>query len=332
MKIALVVDAVLPVLDYGGTERVVWGLGKALAAMGHDVSLVCRAGSRAPFARVIVRDPRLPLVRQIPEGTDVVHFQENVPDDFPLPWLVTCNGNVLHLSESKMRRAVFVSRNHAERFGAETYVHNGLDWSAYALPPRLPALSARSGFHFLGKAAWRVKNVRGAIRVALRASRSGRLEVLGGSRLNFRMGFRLTLSPRVRFHGMVGDSEKTRVILASRGLIFPVRWHEPFGLAVTESLYLGTPVFATPYGSLPELVTPEVGFLSADSAEMSAHIREHGGAYSPQLCHDYAAELFSARAMAGKYLKLYERVANGHPLNPRLLPPSAPGIIRLPWT
>ena len=41
---------------------------------------------------------------------------------------------------------------------------------------------------------------------------------------------------------------------ASRGLIFPVRWHEPFGLAVIESLYFGCPVFATPYGALPELV------------------------------------------------------------------------------
>ena len=62
------------------------------------------------------------------------------------------------------------------------------------------------------------------------------------------------------FLGQVDDITKKYVIERSQGLIFPVKWHEPFGLAVTESLYLGAPVFATPYGSLPELVNEEVDF------------------------------------------------------------------------
>jgi hypothetical protein len=52
--------------------------------------------------------------------------------------------------------------------------------------------------HFLGKAAWRVKNVQGAIDV-IKRTRTEKLIVMGGSRLNFKMGFRLTLSSGIRF-------------------------------------------------------------------------------------------------------------------------------------
>ena len=130
---------------------------------------------------------------------------------------------------------------------------------------------------------------------------------------------------------MVNDEEKARVILKSRGLIFPVRWHEPFGLAVTESLYFGAPVFATPYGSMPELVIPEVGFLSADSDEMANHIRNFGGDYNPKRCNEYAATVFSAEAMARNYLKLYEQAANGHPLNAAQTPQQSNPMERLAW-
>ncbi len=96
-----------------------------------------------------------------------------------------------------------------------------------------------------------------------------------------------------------------------------MKWDEPFGLAITESLYCGAPVFGTPYGSLPELVTPEVGFLTADSAEMTEHLL-HGYHYTPQTCHEYAADLFNSQVMAKAYLQKYEQAANGHPLNEHL--------------
>ncbi len=332
MNIAIVLNNILPAQTYGGTERVIWGLAKALSTMGHKVSLICGKGSRVPFAQVIERDPSLPLERLIPADADVVHFQEDAPDNFQKPYIITCHGNRIALAERQRSMSVYVSRNHAERHGCSAFVHNGLDWSAYPSPAELPPMRSRCGFHFLGKAAWRAKNVKGAINVALKASdETIRLRVLGGDRLCLKMGFRLTLSPRIRFHGMVTDTEKARIILNSRGLIFPIRWHEPFGLAVTESLYLGAPVFATPYGSMPELITPEVGFMCADSNEMAAHIRECGGDYSPSLCHEYAATLFSAEAMARNYLKLYEQAANGLPLNTMMTPPEADPMARLPW-
>ena len=306
MHIGIVKDAVLPAQLYGGTERVAYALGRALSAMGHKVTFFCRAGSSAPFADIVALDPQRTLAQQIPDGIDIMHFNDVVPEDFDArPYIVTINGNLQRRAEVP-EMAVFVSRNHAERHGSTQYVYNGLDWDDYPAPDfTLP----RSGYHFLGKAAWSVKNVRCAIRI-VRSIPGARLHVLGGTRLNFKMGFRFTPSLRIRFHGMVDNVGKRDYICRSQGLVFPVLWDEPFGLCLTESLYYGAPVFGTPRGSLPEIVTPEVGYLDIDEQEIAAYMAE-GHYYSPQRCHEYAADLFGAAPMARAYMALYEEALAG---------------------
>ena len=128
------------------------------------------------------------------------------------------------------------------------------------------------------------------------------------------MVFRFTISPKVSFEGMVGGSKKNALIQASKGLVFPVRWYEPFGLAITESLYFGCPVFGTPYGSLPELVTSEFGFLSDKSSELIEAMKNTAD-YSPRACHAYARDMFNSKKMAASYLDMYEKIMNGEKLN-----------------
>lgn len=309
MKVLIVLNTVLPVLTYGGTERVVWYLGHELQKKGHEVYFLSSAGSTCPFATCLVFDETRNINEQIPEYIDVIHFHNTTMGyTGDTPYIVTYHGN--YLTEMD-RNAVFVSRNHAERNHSGCFVYNGLDWDDYG---ELNTSGRRDCFHFLGKAAWRVKNVRGAIGI-VGALPHARLLVLGGTRLNFKMGFRLTLSPKVRFKGMVGGEEKIGYLQGSRGLIFPVRWHEPFGLAIIESLYCGAPVFGTPYGSLPELVPSDVGFLTSSKAEMVRHIRDNYS-YSPRHCHEYARDSFNSRVMAEGYINKYETVMNGEWLNP----------------
>ena len=299
----------LPVINYGGTQRVVWYLAKELHAMHHRVWLLAAKGSSCPFADVVEYTPGVPIAEQIPSGIDIIHCQESVdPSISHLPHVVTMHGNRSHGPLDP--NTVFVSRNHAERFGSDSYVYNGMDWDDYG---KVDWNAQRRYFHFLGKAAWSVKNVRGAINVA-KAIPGARLEVLGGYRFNFKMGWRFTFSPKIRFEGMVGGERKSQLLNGSRGLIFPVIWDEPFGLAITESLYFGAPVFGTPYGSLPELVTPEVGFLTDNKADMVAHLLNDYH-YSPRVCHEYAADNFNSRLMAEHYVEKYERVLNGATLN-----------------
>jgi glycosyltransferase involved in cell wall biosynthesis len=324
MHILLVNKALIPVFAYGGTERVIWDLGKALTQLGHKVSYLVPAGSSCPFADVIPIDPARSLESQIPDAVDLVHFQSkpDEPDVIRKPWVVTQHGNALE-GESLPVNTIFVSRNHAQRHGSQSYVLNGLDWGDYG-DPNLAA--PEKYLHFLGKAAWRVKNVKGAIDVALHAKR--RLEVLGGNRLNIKRGFRLTVSPRISFHGMVGGQVKMNLLRGSAGLVFPVRWHEPFGLAVIESLYFGAPVFATPYGALPEIVKSENGVLSASKAELARAVNEFVA--NRKLNHQLAQDYFNAKRMAADYLKMYETVISGGKLNPQ--PPAMnDAAIPLPW-
>lgn len=314
MKIQIVHDCRIPVVSYGGTERVIWYLGKELAKMGHDVSYLVPAGSNCDFARIQILDPERPKEDQIDTSADVVHFQDNPARVVEHPHVATIHSNIA-VTGPLDKNCIFVSANHAQRYNSKSFVYNGLDWDDYG--PVDPDVE-RSYYHFLGKAAWRVKNVQGAIDV-IRDVPGEKLYVLGGTRLNLKMGFRFTTSPRIRFFGMVGGEEKIRLLRSSKGLVFPVRWHEPFGLAATESLYFGCPVFGTPYGSLPELITPEVGRLSNNRSELARYIREAD--FDHRKCHQYAVDLFNSRIMAQEYLKRYERVLNGEPLNPE--PPQA---------
>jgi glycosyltransferase involved in cell wall biosynthesis len=315
MHIMLVNVAPIPVFAYGGTERVVWDLGLALTELGHEVSFLVPAGSSCPFAHIQFIDPTKSWAAQIPAGVDVVHFQFHPGSEPDRPYLVTEHGNG-QIGTSLLRNTVFVSGSHAARHGSDQFVLNGLDWRNYQVPNWE---TKRIHTHFLGKAAWRVKNVRGAIDVAALAHTP--IAVLGGSRVNVKIRRRFTLSRHARFYGMVGGSTKFNLLNQSNGLIFPVTWHEPFGLAVIESLFYGCPVFATPYGALPELVDSSVGVLSSSLHTLSEAVKEHldNHTFTAATCHERAVNCFSAVQMAANYVVKYNLIADGHMLH--ALPP-----------
>ncbi len=318
MNILIVDTGVIPVNLYGGTERVIWGLGKELAKLGHKVSFLVKQGSYSDFASVIHIDENKPILEQIANDYDVIHFNFHPSgiENLRTPYIITKHGNSNDLEELDSN-TVFVSKNHASRYNSNSYVYNGLDWSEYSTPE---LKNKRTYFHFLGNAAWRVKNISGAIDV-IKQTKTERMKVLGGVRFNFKMGIRFTFSPKVHFEGMVGGKKKFELLNGSKGLIFPVKWHEPFGLAMIESLYYGCPVFGTPYGSLPELVTEDVGYLSNNSEELAEAVLNYNN-YSRQRCHEYVVENFNSKKMALEYLAKYEKVISGDKLNtnpPKLL-------------
>jgi len=316
MHILIVNNTSIPVHKYGGTERVIWWLGKALIQEGHQVSYLVAPGSSCEFANVYSYNESVPFNSLIPEGIDVVHLNHHVNEIPNIPYIQTMHGNLNHAMELD-QNTVFVSKNHAARFGSACYVHNGIDPLDYGTPI-LNRDVVKNYFHFLGDAAWRVKNVKGAIQITKLAHQ--KLRVVGGVRFNFNQGIRLSFDTHVRFDGMQGGSAKNEIIKYSKGLIFPVRWHEPFGLALIESLYFGCPVFGTPYGSLPEIVIPEVGYLTTTAASSALELADAVGdinSYSRKTCHEYVMDKFTHIQMSASYIRLYEKVLNGEKLNPK---------------
>lgn len=309
LHILIIYNGKIPTPKYGGTSRDIWYLGKELVKMGHRITFLVAEGSFCDFAEIIPYDPKRPLATQIPENVDLVHSHIPVWEPLPKPYMITIHGYPGHGREFDIN-TTFISKNHASHFGSEVYVFNGLGLEEYGKPRfDIP----RNYLHFLGKAAWKVKNLKGCISIARKSGKP--LRVLGGNRVNLKMGARITLDPNVRFEGMVGGEKKSRLINGSQALLFPVVWDEPMGLAVVESLYFGCPVFGTPYGALPEIVTPEFGFLSNEQSELVDALKNVGD-YDRKKCHEYICDNFASIHMTRNFLPLYEKVLNGESLNP----------------
>lgn len=330
MKILLVLNSRIPTQNYDDAERVLWWQGRQLHEMGHEPLLLVKKKSKCTYAPVLFLEEKKPLEAQIPADVDLVHFFYRPPQlalsALGKPYLIT-NFDNSTAADTFDPNTVFLSASHAARHGAEVFVYPGLDFRDYG-----EALLdfPRNYFHFLGDAAWGGRNVRGAVDLAARAGT--RVHVIGGSRVNFRKGLRITLSPSARFHGVLHRDGRNMLLNGSKGLLFPILWHEPFGLPVVESLYFGCPVFGTPYGALPELLCPktntdnrkwtgqvdacfsEFGCLSVKRSELLDAIRQ-AGAFSPERCTEYARDCFSAERMARDYLRLYEQILHGTPLH-----------------
>jgi glycosyltransferase involved in cell wall biosynthesis len=310
MKVCIVVNSLLPALDYGGIERVVVWLARGLKELGHRPIFLAKVGSKLDFAEVLPLDITSPLDSQIPKDTNIVHIHGDIPPPESFHYCYTNHGNA-RTCQTFDKNTIFCSQSHARNHGGAEFVHLGLDPKEYGQP--CFELGKKSSLIFLGKAAWRLKNVRGAIGVA-RAARK-EIEILGGNRLNFKMGFRLTLDRHAHFHGMVGGEKKNALIRQSCGLVFPVRWHEPGATAVIESLYFGLPIFGTPYGCLPELVAPHVGVLSY-SQNVLGQAASRATLYDRREIHHWWSENFTYNHMTRKYLTYYESILDGQSLHP----------------
>lgn len=93
MNITIVLGDKIPSIKYGGTQRVMWYLGKELNKRGHKVTFIAGKGSSCPFAKVIELDPSVNLNTQIPTDADIVHFNIPVPEGITKPHLLTIHGN-----------------------------------------------------------------------------------------------------------------------------------------------------------------------------------------------------------------------------------------------
>ena len=309
MHILIVNNTSIPVQQYGGTERVIWWLGKELVKRGHQVSYLVGPGSYCDFATgVHTLNHAIPFNQQIPLGVDLVHLNCKVNEQPNIPYIFTLHGNTNDQNPMDIN-TVFVSKNHASRYGSASYVHNGIDPADYGDPG---LNQKRNYFHFLGDGAWRVKNLRGAIKIAQKAKIKFR--VIGGKRFNFNQGIRLTFDPRIQFEGLIGGIAKNNLLKGSKGLIFPVLWNEPFGLSIVESLYFGCPVFGTPYGSLKEIIQPIIG-LTSNSLSRLVEAVQNADQFDPKICHEYVMENFTSIQMTNAYLSKYETVLSGHQLN-----------------
>lgn len=304
MKVALICNKPAPpTRKYGGTERVVAWLAAELASLGCQIYLIGPNSSQLPGVTRISASTAEESRARIPADTDIVHFHGWIPPDIDSRqhWLMTLHGN-LKSDETPFRQTVFVSRNHAHRHNRHMYIYNGIAPSEYIFRSE-----KQSQILFFSKVRRRVKGADEAIRLA----RQFRFDLLiaGGMRFDLLKvgGFVSSFASNIGFAGELSGSEKAEIFANASALLFPIRWDEPFGLVLVESLISGTPVIARSRGSVPELVTNDVGFLYESEGEFAERLsRLHQ--LSPSVCRDYVHQFFTARIMATEYKNLYQRI------------------------
>jgi len=292
LKIVHVSHYKLPVERYGGTQRVILWNARAQKKLGHEIVLVSLKGTRLDDFEVREVPAELDdYSRYIPADADIVHYYATprVPPEGP--YIVTIGGNGKP-GESYLPNTVFVSRNHAERHGSTQFVYNGVDPSEFEYREE-----KEDYFLFLSKASWKVKGLKTALELAKRT----------GIKLKVAGGRGISLNRRVKYVGMVGGRKKAELLAGARALLFPIQWEEPFGLVTVEAMMSGTPVITTNRGSMPEVVTDDVGFRS-DSIEGMMDAIHSVGTISPSACRKRAETLFSAEAMARAYLAKYAEI------------------------
>lgn len=107
--------------------------------------------------------------------------------------------------------------------------------------------------------------------------------------------------------------DKVRIIQKAKALLYTIQFQECFGLVTVEALSCGTPVIATNFGSMPEIIDHgKTGFVCNDMPDLVTAVQDVGR-IRPEECRRQAVARFDRRVYAQNYLKEYRLAMNGPP-------------------
>jgi glycosyltransferase involved in cell wall biosynthesis len=112
----------------------------------------------------------------------------------------------------------------------------------------------------------------------------------------------------IEWIGEIGDAEKSDFLGEAVAMLFPIQWPEPFGLTMIDAMACGTPVLATPSGSVPEVIADgETGFIRSTVDDLVAAV-SHLDTIDRRACRQHIERNFSAQTMAAAYERLYHEL------------------------
>src|SRR5918999_301827 len=336
MKVAVLSPVWFPVppSGYGGIEWVVSMLADGLADAGHDVTLFASGDSRtnakleyafrrAPSDRIgqtfwelqhalacFSRDGEFEVVH---DHTGLLGLALGSLLRTPLVHTVhgPLTGQPGRLYEQIVRmapRAHLVSLSLNQRRPKPNLpwlanVPNALDLSYYPYAP------AKGDYLlFLGRMS-PDKGAHRAVSIALQAGLP--LKIAGkcaepAEQEYFDALVRPHLAGGREYLGEVTHGEKVELLRCARATLFPIEWEEPFGLVMIESMACGTPVIATRWGAVPEVIRDrETGVIVDDWNDFEGALEAADG-LDPGLMRREVEERFTPQRMVADYLAAYE--------------------------
>jgi len=336
VKILLTVDPEIPVppIHYGGIERIVDGLAGEYARQGHKVVLVAHpdsacvvsrlysweGGSSVGWRNICTNAFQLAQIYRN-EKPDIVHSFSRLLYLYPL-----FAGARATIVQSYQRKVSPHSTRLASIFGgcrlrftacaAHLFksLPNQQKWSAiynftdtnYFTPD--PS-SVKEYLLFLGRIQ-DIKGAREAIDVALKTGE--RIIIAGNVPVEHQNYFQEKVQPliddkQVIYVGPVNDEAKRTLLRNAKAFLFPIKWEEPFGIVLAESLACGAPVLAFNRGSVPEVIADGCNGFVCDTVEGMADKVRQIHQIDRISCRASASERFSAEVIARQYLSLFKR-------------------------
>ncbi|BBO83128.1 hypothetical protein DSCO28_36940 [Desulfosarcina ovata subsp. sediminis] len=318
-----------PPRHYGPWENVASLLTEGLVSRGHDVTLFATADSQTR-GRLHAVCPRgyeedhalIPKVweclhiSELFEDTEAYDIIHNHFDFLPLtytgltttPVLSTIHGfsspGILPVYKKYNGNVFYVSISDADRSAALDYIktiHHGVDIRQFDFQP-----APDDDLLFFGR-IHPDKGTREALEIA--RARGKRL-ILAGI-IQDQDYFDRYIAPhidndKVAYVGSVGPRSRSRLLGKAFALLHPIRFDEPFGLSVIESMACGTPVIAFNRGSMPELIeNGKNGFL-VDNVEAAIEALAGIKEVDRTACRSHVEQHFTVERMVDDYISTYE--------------------------
>lgn len=312
-----------PPRGYGASELIAGLLAEGLRRRGHQIRLFACLGSEAKvderrhypeieLARTFDQRELIHVARAVLDASDcdVIHnhclavgsafaalsdrpFVSTLHYVHPL---VTAFPNAPYVAVSDRQRAVLSGLNVIGR------VYNGIDPSAF------PLSRHRDDYLlFLG----RFHPNKGADLAIEVARASGRRLVIAApsppddQREWFEREIRPRLGGTIEWIGPVEGEAKARLLGSAAATLVPLRWDEPFGLVMVESMACGTPPIAIRRGAAPEIIVDGVTGYLVDSPQDIIPLIDRVSEIDPLACRRHVEVNFSADRMVDQYLDLY---------------------------
>ena len=111
--------------------------------------------------------------------------------------------------------------------------------------------------------------------------------------------------------GEVTHGEKVELLQHARATVFPISWQEPFGLVMIESMACGTPVIATRWGAVSEVIDHVRTGIIVNDWRQTAGVLGAADALDPASMRRDVEERFTPERMVADYVAEYEAAASG---------------------
>ena len=110
----------------------------------------------------------------------------------------------------------------------------------------------------------------------------------------------------IEYLGLLSQRDLAPIYRKAAAVLFMINWTEPFGLVAVEAQSSGTPLIATRYGALPEIIKEgETGFL-VDTVDDAVQAVDKLAAIDPAACRENVERRFTAAVMAKGYEVVYQ--------------------------